>query len=90
MSDNPSTNTATTRRLLLNSAKEARRSSYCPYSGFAVGAAILTSSGKIFTGANVENASYGLSICAERAAALKAVNCGETIFTSVACVGYKK
>ena len=75
---------------LLNSAKEARLNSYSPYSNFAVGAAILTESGKIFTGANVENASYGLAICAERAAAVKAVNSGEKVFKAIACVGFKK
>ena len=72
---------------LLELASEARKSSYCPYSNFAVGAAILTANGKIYTGANVENASFGLTICAERSAAIKAVNEGETKFKEVACVG---
>ena len=51
--------------------------SYSPFSNFAVGAAILTKSGKIYTGANIENSSYGLTICAERVACVKAVSEGE-------------
>lgn len=72
---------------LIELATKARASSYCPYSNFAVGAAILTCGGKIYTGANVENASFGLTICAERSAAIKAVNDGQTKFKAVACVG---
>ena len=75
------------KRTLIESAIEARKGSYSPYSKFSVGAAILTESGKIYTGANVENASYGLAICAERSAAIKAVNSGERKFKAVACVG---
>lgn len=75
------------KRRLLDEAIKARAHSYSPYSKFAVGAAILTQSGKIYTGANVENASYGLTICAERSAAVKAVNKGERAFKAVACVG---
>lgn len=75
------------KRNLINSAIEARQGSYSPYSKFSVGAAILTENGKIYTGANVENASYGLAICAERSAAVKAVNAGERKFKAVACVG---
>lgn len=74
-------------RDLLNEAIKARSNSYSPYSKFSVGAAILTESGQIFTGANVENASYGLTICAERSAAVKAVNAGHFKFKAVACVG---
>lgn len=74
-------------KALIELASAARATSYCLYSKFAVGAAILTSSGKIYTGSNVENASYGLTICAERSAAIKAVNDGETKFKAVACVG---
>lgn len=77
----------TDKRKLLEAAIKARDGSYSPYSKFAVGAAILTLSGKIYTGANVENASYGMTICAERSAALKAVNDGEREFVAVACVG---
>ena len=62
--------------LLYSKAKEARTNAYAPYSKFNVGAAVLTSDGEIFTGANVENASYGLTICAERAAIFSAVNSG--------------
>ena len=50
---------------LIDLALKARKSAYCPYSHYAVGAAVLASSGKIYSGCNVENSSYGLSICAE-------------------------
>ena len=59
---------------LLAAAKAAQRRAHAPYSKFHVGAALLTKSGKIFTGCNVENASYGLTICAERAAIFNAVH----------------
>ncbi len=58
-------------------AKEARDMAHAPYSKFKVGAAVVTKSGKIFTGCNVENASYGLTVCAERVAIFKAVSEGE-------------
>lgn len=71
---------------LLEIAKRARENAYAPYSEFKVGAAILTEDGKIFTGANVENASYGLSMCAERVAVFKAVSEGYRRFKAIAVV----
>lgn len=69
---------------LVRRAIAARRLAYVPYSSFPVGAALLTRSGKIYTGCNVENASYGLTVCAERVAIWKAVSEGETEFAAVA------
>jgi len=74
------------RQDLIAQARAARSNAYAPYSRFSVGAALLTRSGRVFTGANVENASYGLSICAERAALFKAVSEGETEFEAIAVV----
>lgn len=62
---------------LLNKAKEMSTKSYSPYSKFPVGAAVLYESGKIYTGCNVENASFGLSLCAERCAMAKAISDNE-------------
>lgn len=67
--------TAEERSLLLRTAKAVIKHAYAPYSKFRVGAAILTEKGNIFSGCNVENASYGLSICAERVAIFSAVAC---------------
>lgn len=64
----------------------ARRKASAPYSGFAVGAALATRSGKVFTGANVESASFGLTCCAERVALFKAVSEGARDFVAVAVV----
>jgi len=71
-------------RELIDQARQARLHSYSPYSGFRVGAALLTAAGEVFTGTNVENASFGLSICAERTAVVKAVSAGYTCFTAIA------
>jgi cytidine deaminase len=59
---------------LFEAAKKVRENAYCPYSEFKVGAALITKSGKIYTGCNVENASYGAAMCAERAAIFKAIS----------------
>lgn len=69
---------------LVRQAIEARERAYVPYSSFPVGASLLTRSGKIFTGCNVENVSYGLTVCAERVAIWKAVSEGETEFVALA------
>jgi cytidine deaminase len=71
---------------LIALAAEARRKAYAPYSHYTVGAALLTASGTVYTGVNVENASYGLAICAERTAAVKAVSDGERDFLAIAVV----
>jgi len=69
---------------LIKKSIEAKKFSYSPYSNFSVGVALLTESNKVFTGTNVENASYSLSICAERVAFTKAISEGETKFRAVA------
>ena len=71
---------------LLEAAAQAQKMAYAPYSRFAVGAALLAADGTIYTGCNVENASYGLGICAERNAIAHAVSCGAKQFTAVAVV----
>ena len=71
-------------RELEQSARVAAKPSYSPYSKFPVGAAILTESGKIFSGCNVENASFGLCICAERSAVFSAVSAGERRLQAIA------
>lgn len=72
---------------LMRLAEEARAYSYTPYSSFAVGAALLTKSGKVYTGCNIENASYTPTICAERTAVFKAVSEGEREFAAIAVIG---
>ncbi|XP_078132459.1 cytidine deaminase isoform X3 [Sander vitreus] len=69
---------------LVSKCLQARDMAYCPYSRFPVGAAILTADGAIISGCNVENASYGLTVCAERTAIQRAVVEGHTQFTAIA------
>jgi cytidine deaminase len=69
---------------LIETSLGARRWAYAPYSKYAVGAALLTSSGKVYDGVNVENAAYPTSMCAERVAVFKAVSEGEKKFTAIA------
>jgi cytidine deaminase len=73
-------------RKLIAAAKAVQRNAHAPYSKFHVGAALLTKSGKVYTGVNVENASYGLTICAERVAMTKAVSEGHRKFAAIAVV----
>ena len=77
-------------RELAVSALKMRELSYVPYSDFAVGAALLTKDGRIFTGCNVENAAFGPSICAERTAVAKAVSEGAREFAAIAVAGGKR
>jgi len=74
-------------RLLIREAMHAREMAYAPYSGYLVGAAVFVPSGRIYTGCNVENASYGLSICAERNAIHKAVSEGQRHIDAIAITG---
>lgn len=74
-------------QLLQEQAVRARRNSYAPYSNFAVGAALLADDGTIYTGCNIENASYPLGNCAERTAFFKAVSDGKRRFTAIAIAG---
>lgn len=74
------------RHMLIQSALEARRWAYAPYSNYAVGAALLTASGRIYDGVNIENAAYPTTICAERVAIFKAVSEGERDFQAIAVV----
>ena len=76
-----------TGRQLIKAAKEAQALSYSPYSGFKVGAALLCKSGKVYTGCNIENASFSATVCAERTALFKAVSEGEREFSAMAIVG---
>ncbi len=79
-----------TEELLLQKALDATKNSYVPYSGFAVGAALLTKDGEIYTGCNIENAAYSPTNCAERTAIFKAVSEGKLEFEAIAVVGGKK
>jgi cytidine deaminase len=71
---------------LIKAALDVRNHAHVPYSNFAVGAALLTQSGKVFTGCNVENLSYRLTVCAEEAAAAAAIAAGERNFVAIAIV----
>lgn len=79
-----------TKEALVKAAYEAQQFSYSPYSGFRVGAALLTKSGKVYTGCNIENAAFSPTNCAERTAFFKAVSEGEKEFSAIAVVGNKK
>lgn len=74
------------REKLIQEARQARLRAYAPYSNYAVGAALLTASERIYTGANIENAAYPVTICAERVAVFKAVFEGEREFVAIAVV----
>ena len=71
---------------LIASARLARENAYAPFSGFRVGAAVRAKSGRVYNGCNVENASYGLTCCAERVAIFKAISEGERGFDAIAVV----
>ena len=75
---------------LIEKAQKAREKSYSPYSHFQVGAALLTKSGKVYTGCNIENAGYSATNCAERTAIFKAVSEGERDFEAIAIIGGKE
>ena len=75
---------------LVAAAIDARRFAQALYSGFAVGAALETAAGRVITGCNIENATYGLTICAERVALVKALSDGHTVFTRIAVVADSK
>jgi cytidine deaminase len=76
----------TEKDLLIEAAKQSRENAHAPYSNFRVGAALRSTSGRIFGGCNVENATYGLTMCAERVAIFKAVSEGERGFSAIAVV----
>ena len=75
---------------LITAARAARELAYAPYSKFAVGAAVLCSNGQIYSGCNIENASYGLTNCAERTAIFKAVSEGQRTFAAIAIIADTK
>ena len=71
---------------LIEQAKAAKEQAYAPYSGFSVGAALLCADGSVYTGCNIENASYGAAVCAERTAVFKAVSEGKREFVMLAII----
>jgi cytidine deaminase len=75
---------------LLQTARDARKNAYAPYSDFAVGAALLSTDGKVYTGCNVENHSYPAGCCAERAALFTAISDGARSFTALAVTGWQR
>jgi cytidine deaminase len=76
----------TEQEALIDAARKAREHAHAPYSGFPVGAAVRTRAGRLYTGCNIENASYGLTLCAERVAVFKAISEGEREFDAIAIV----
>ena len=78
-----------TDRELMQMAEKARKSAYAPYSDFGVGAALLTASGKVYVGCNIENSSFTPTVCAERVAFFEAVKNGEREFSAIAVTGGK-
>ena len=78
-----------TDKALIELANKARESSYCPYSGFAVGAALLCADGEVVLGCNIENSSYTPTVCAERVAIFSAVSKGKRDFVAIAISGGK-
>lgn len=75
-----------TEKKLIQAARAVREHAFAPYSGFRVGAAVLTSEGRMFSGCNIENSTYGLTLCAERVAIFKAISEGARQFTRLAVV----
>ena len=79
-----------TKRELFKLADKAREKSYSPYSNITVGAALVCGSGKVYAGANIENAAYSPSVCAERVAIFSAINAGEREFVAIAVAGGRR
>lgn len=77
-------------RDLVELANNAKENAYAPYSGFRVGAALISANGKVFTGCNIENASFGATVCAERTAVFKAVSEGENKIDAIAIISDSK